>query len=105
MRKGIIFFMIILFSGFSGCASGVKYTLEEIKDYPESIQTSIKKGEVMMGMTSAQIRYAWGAPDKVSTSYESGKHRELWIYTSFLGLSKETYLFFEDGKLVFWTKV
>jgi len=59
----------------------------------------------MMGMTSQQVRYAWGPPDKVSTSYEEGKHRELWIYTSFLGFSKETYLFFEEGKLVFWTKL
>lgn len=104
MGKGIIFVILLLFS-LSGCATGVKYTVEEIKDYPEPIQTSIKKGEVVMGMTSAQVRYAWGMPDMVSTSYEGGKHRELWIYTSFLGLSKSTYLFFEDGKLTFFTKL
>lgn len=103
MKKSIIF--LILFFSLSGCASGVKYTIEEIKDFPEPIQTSIKKGEVIMGMTSQQVRYAWGAPDKVSTSYEGGKHRELWIYSSFLGLSKKTYLYFEEGKLVFWTKL
>ncbi|MEK6692980.1 MAG: hypothetical protein AABY44_06095 [Nitrospirota bacterium] len=102
MKKCIIF-LVLFFLSISGCASGVKYTIEEIKDFPEPIQTSIKKGEVIMGMTSQQTRYAWGSPDKVSTSYKEGKHRELWIYTSFLGLSKQTYLFFEDGKLVFWT--
>lgn len=104
MRKGFIF-VILLFLVLSGCATNVKYTLEEIKDYPEPIQKTIKKGEVLIGMTPAQVRYAWGSPDKASTSYEGGKHKELWIYTSFLGLSKGTYLFFEDGKLIFWTKL
>lgn len=104
MRKGIIL-LILLFFALSGCATGVRYTIEEIKDYPEPIQTAIKKGEVVLGMTPAQVRYAWGTPDKVGTSYEEGKHKELWIYSSFLGLAKATYLFFEDGKLVFWTRL
>jgi len=103
MKKTI--FIILFFFVLSGCATGVRYTIEEIKDYPEPIQTSIKKGEVVMGMTPAQVRYTWGTPNKVGTSYEGGKHRELWIYTSFLGLSKSTYLFFEEGKLVFFTKM
>jgi len=101
----VIFFIVLLLFVLSGCASGVKYTVEEIKDYPEPIQTSIKKGEVVMGMTPAQVRYAWGLPDKTSASYEGGKHREIWIYTSFLGLSKSSYLFFEDAMLVFIAKL
>lgn len=103
MVKGI-FFVVFLSFVLLGCATGVKYTVEEIKDYPEPIQTSIKKGEVVMGMTPAQVRYAWGYPDKTGASYEGGKHRELWIYSTFLGLSKSSYLFFEDGKLVFIVK-
>ena len=98
-----IFFVVLLLFFLSGCASGVKYTVEEIKDYPEPIQTSIKKGEVVMGMTPNQVRYAWGQPDKTSATYEGGKHREIWIYTSFF--SKSSYLFFEDAKLVFVAKL
>lgn len=103
MKKRVII-AIILFFSISACAITVKYTPEEIKDYPETIQTSIKKGEVVMGMTPAQVRYAWGSPNKVSTSYEGGKHRELWVYSSFFGLIDKTYLFFEDSKLTFWTR-
>ncbi|HMK60359.1 MAG TPA: hypothetical protein VK452_04335 [Dissulfurispiraceae bacterium] len=83
-----------------GCSSSqIKYTQDEIKDYPVEMQEHIIKGEVIPGMTPTQVRYAWGAPDEVrlSTSVD-GRPQELWTYSSTMGMFK-TRLTFIDGKL------
>lgn len=83
-----------------GCSSSeIRFTQEEIKDYPVEMQDHIIKGEVVPGMTPAQVRYTWGAPSEVRLSNTSdGKPQELWIYSSTVGMFK-TKLTFIDGKL------
>jgi hypothetical protein len=83
-----------------GCASSqIRFTQDEIKDYPVEIQEHIIKGEVVPGMTPTQVRYAWGSPDEVKLSTTTdGKPQELWTYSSSLGMFK-TRLTFVDGKL------
>lgn len=100
MKFSIIIFSIFLF--IFGCASqGVRYTYEEIKNYPPEIQERIAKGEIMPGMTKEQVRYAWGAPTSTRIlAPEKGKQREEWIYSSSLGILK-TRLIFIDGKLTY----
>lgn len=85
-----------------GCASqGVRYTYEEIKNYPPEIQESIAKGEITPGMTKEQVRYAWGNPSSIRVLVpEKGKQKEEWIYSSSLGISKSR-LIFVDGKLTY----
>ncbi|WP_297212460.1 MULTISPECIES: hypothetical protein [Thermodesulfovibrio] len=85
-----------------GCASqGVRYTYEEIKNYPPDIQERIAKGEIALGMTKEQVRYAWGPPSSTRIlTPEKGKQREEWIYSSSLGLLKSR-LIFIDGKLTY----
>ncbi|MCL4537277.1 MAG: hypothetical protein M1610_06785 [Nitrospirae bacterium] len=85
-----------------GCASSsVRFTQDEIKDYPLDIQERIIKGEVAPGMTQQQVRYAWGNPDSVKKlEPENGKPKEEWIYSSVLGAFK-TRLIFIDGKLTY----
>lgn len=100
MRKKILALGLIFL--LFGCAEAVRYTDYEIKDFPTNIQEAIKKGEVLMGMTTSQVRYAWGPPSKSMSSYVEGKHREHWIYKAKAGMEK-THLFFEDGKLTFWS--
>lgn len=99
MRKLLVF---VIFLFLVGCASsGVRYTYEEIKHYPPEIQERITKGEIALGMTKEQVRYAWGNPSSVRVlAPEKGKPREEWIYSSSLGLLK-TRLIFVDGKLTY----
>ncbi len=98
--KGLIALLIALF--IVGCASqGVRYTYDEIKDYPPDIQERITKGEIALGMTKEQVRFAWGPPSSTKIlSPQKGKQREEWIYSSSLGLLKSR-LIFIDGKLTY----
>ena len=95
-------FLIVLFVAvfIFGCASSpVRYTYEEIKDYPPEIQERIIKGEISLGMTKEQVRYAWGPPSSTRVlTPEKGKQREEWVYSSSLGILKSR-LIFVDGKL------
>lgn len=94
----VLFAFLFIF----GCASqGVRYTYEEIKNYPPEVQERIAKGEIMLGMTKEQVRYAWGNPSSVKVlTPEKGKQREEWVYSSSLGILKSR-LIFVDGKLTY----
>lgn len=87
----------------AGCTKSVRYSPEEIKDYPPHIQEQIEKGEVSLGMTKQQVRYAWGYPSQINilSASEDGKAREEWIYSKkglvFIFLDKR--LLFVDGKV------
>lgn len=55
------------------------------------------RGKVMVGMTTAQVRRAWGAPSTINrSSYGS----EQWVYRS--GRSKAQYVYVEDGVVTAW---
>ncbi len=98
--KVFISLLVALF--LASCASqGVRYTYEEIKSYPPDVQERIVKGEIALGMTKEQVRYAWGPPSSTRIlTPEKGKQREEWIYSSSLGLLKSR-LIFVDGKLTY----
>lgn len=103
--KGKSFYVILLVVVWllAGCASSaVRFTQDEIKDYPLDIQERIIKGEVSPGMTQQQVRYAWGNPDSVKKleQEKDGKQKEEWTYSSVLGAFK-TRLIFIDGKLTY----
>ncbi len=82
-----------------GCSSSpLRYTGEEIKSYPPEIQESIIREEISTGMTSHQVRYAWGGPKEDSAvQLPDGKSGYEWTY-SYLGGCR-TKLSFRDGKL------
>lgn len=97
-----IFLSLLIAAFIFGCASqGVRYTHEEIKNYPPDIQERIVKGEIALGMTKEQVRYAWGNPSSTRIlTPEKGRQREEWVYSSSLGILK-TRLIFVDGKLTY----
>lgn len=99
MRLAIV--LLVIFSLVSCASQGVRYTYDEIKNYPPEIQERITKGEIMLGMTKEQVRFAWGNPSSIRIlSPEKGKPREEWVYSSSLGIQK-TRLIFIDGKLTY----
>ncbi|MGD0883529.1 MAG: hypothetical protein ABSA46_01395 [Thermodesulfovibrionales bacterium] len=93
-------FIVTAFCFFCACAKTARYSPEEIKDYPPEIQERINEGAVMIGMTSLQVRYAWGSPATIHilSPSEDGKPREEWIYSK-LGVFMDKRLLFVDGKL------
>lgn len=98
--KILVALFIVVF--ISACASqGVRYTYDEIKNYPLDIQERIMRGEITPGMTKEQVRYAWGPPSSTRIlTPERGKQREEWVYSSSLGILKSR-LIFIDGKLTY----
>lgn len=98
-RCALIITVLIVLAVLAGCASTVRYTADEIKGYPPKVQDFIMKGEVSLGMTQQQARYAWGSPDhSYMLTPINGKPREEWVYNTYLGI-KSKRLVFEDGKL------
>jgi hypothetical protein len=101
MKNAVLLISALLFLLQAGCTKSIRYSEEEIKDFPPSIQEHIIKGEVMPGMTSQQVRYAWGAPDSIKFLEPlDGKAREEWIYST-MGVFGTRLLVFFDGKLVY----
>ncbi len=102
MKRLMIVILAVSFLFGIGCAKSVRYTEEEIQGYPTDTQENIRQGEVKLGMTTQQVRYAWGAPNSIKflEPTPEGKTREEWIYTK-LGIFGTKLLVFVDGKLIF----
>lgn len=104
MKKCMVVLFVLICIVAVGCVKSVRYTEDEIKDYPSNIQEQIRKGTIDLGMTRDQVRYAWGAPNsiKVLEPFE-GKSREEWMYTeqTTMGVIGTKILFFYDNKLLY----
>jgi len=102
MQKLIIVILAVSFLFGVGCTKSVRYTEEEIQQFPPETQEHIRKGEVKLGMTTQQVRYAWGAPNSIKflEPTPEGKTREQWVYSK-LGVFSTKLLVFVDGKLIF----
>jgi uncharacterized protein YneF (UPF0154 family) len=102
MKKLIIVILAVSFLFGVGCTKSVRYTEEEIQQFPPETQEQIRQGEVKLGMTTQQVRYAWGAPNSIKflEPTPEGKTREQWVYSK-LGVFATKLLVFVDGKLIF----
>lgn len=99
IKGAILLLVLILF--LANCTTVMRYSYEEIKNFPPEVQEQIIKGDVMTGMTPLQVRYAWGHPNKIEVLVpENNKYKEEWIYYSNLGILK-TRLIFIDHKLTY----
>jgi hypothetical protein len=96
MRKIIVTVCALIV--FVSCTKEMRYTNEEIKDFPPQIQEHIKKEEIVTGMTFTEVRYSWGAPDIVNVlpPASEGQDRVEWVYNKF---PFKSILRFTDGKL------
>lgn len=106
MKKVIPAVLILSFFLGVGCTKSIRYSEEEIRGFPPEIQDNLRKGQIMLGMSTQAVRYAWGPPDsvKVLEPFE-GKAREEWIYSSLgLGVYGTKLLLFFDGKLIYYSR-
>jgi len=102
MKQLILVILAVSFLFGVGCTKSVRYTEEEIQHFPPETQEHIRQGEVKLGMTTQQVRYAWGAPSSIKflEPTPEGKTREEWVYSK-LGIFGTKLLVFIDGKLIF----
>ncbi len=100
MKNIIPLLLILMFVINLGCMKSVRYTEEEIKNFPPDIQEHIRQGEITLGMTQPQVRFSWGPPNllRVLEPSEDDKYREEWIYKNLEGLFR-TRIIFTDGKI------
>jgi hypothetical protein len=98
MKKVVL--LVCCFFVFLSCTKSMRYSYEEIREFPPEIQEHIKKGEVVTGMTFQQVRLAWGPPTvtKALPPTPDGRERVQWEYRRWAGAFK-TILRFTDGKL------
>jgi hypothetical protein len=99
MKKYIIAVVSIFLIVQSGCVRSMRYSHQEIRDLPPSVQEKIKKGEISIGMSKLQVRYAWGGPDD-SIPHKpklDGQEFTEWVYKK--ALFFKTRLFFTDDRL------
>ncbi|MCX7913534.1 MAG: hypothetical protein N2511_02980, partial [Thermodesulfovibrionales bacterium] len=83
MAKFMVFLIVILMLSYGCSTAPVRFTIDEIKGFPLEVQEKIIKGEVALGMTTQQVRYAWGSPNTIRILEPlEGKQREEWIYTT-----------------------
>lgn len=105
MRKSILVLFVLLLIVQSGCmgVESARYSPDEIKGFTPLMQEHIKHGEVVAGMTTQQVRYAWGSPTTINvlSPSEDGKYREEWVYARTLVSVFKTRLIFIDGKLTY----
>jgi hypothetical protein len=99
MRKHILIAVAVLLISVSACTQSIRYSPDEIKDFPPSIQESIRNNEVVVGMTKLQVRYSWGGPDEIIVlrPTDTGKERIEWAYKKMQFFKSR--LIFTDDKL------
>jgi hypothetical protein len=83
----------------ASCSAGIRYSPDEIKEYPPSTQENIRSGIVVFGMTQPEVRYAWGTPSEINIlkQGDEGNFVVEWVYKR-AGLFS-TRLIFTDGKV------
>ncbi len=101
MRVRLCAVALLAIMAVAGCSPAVRYTAEEIKDYPMDVQDQIIRGQASPGMTTQQVRYAWGSPDSIRVLEPvEGKKREEWVYST-LSVWDTRVLLFLDGRLMY----
>lgn len=68
----------------AGCSSSpssrIAKNQTEFDAYPADVKEVIRKGEVRVGFTPAQVRLALGEPDRVLTRTSEAGVSDVWIY-------------------------
>ena len=74
-----------------------KYFAIKESGWPEDMQELILAGQVVVGMNTHMVFYAWGRPDRIEEKRTTEESSEMWVYEK--PGSKTQYLHFKDGIL------
>jgi outer membrane protein assembly factor BamE (lipoprotein component of BamABCDE complex) len=101
MKKMVLLVLFLSLLLGVGCTKAVRYSEDEIKAFSPEMQENIRKGQVGIGMSPQEVRYAWGSPDSIRILEPfDGKQLEEWIYST-LPVYGTRLLLFYDNKLMY----
>jgi hypothetical protein len=69
--------------------------------WQQKIDQALAAGRIEVGMTSEQVRRAWGAPTRVDAAYTRDGRTVLWSYPAGATAARVT---FRHGRVVAWTR-
>jgi hypothetical protein len=81
LTLGLVLVALVLSAGCSSSpTSRISKNQAEFAAYPTDVQELIRKGEVRVGFTPAQVRLALGEPDRVLKRTSEAGESDVWIY-------------------------
>lgn len=66
------------------------------------VRDAIESNDVIPGMTRSEVMQSWGAPVVREFAGQGDSGHERWIYGSRRSMRGETFLIFENGRVVGW---
>lgn len=67
------------------------------------VRDAISKQGIVAGMTEAEVLASWGKPNTVFKSGGLGPSSSQWVYDHGSFLDRSDYLYFNNGRLIYWT--
>lgn len=80
----------------AGCVTSAARRQNYLDDHPDlapAIASAIAAGEIVEGMTAADVRASWGDPDRETLSVTEYGDQETWSYSTPIGR-------FQDGTVI-----
>ena len=102
MKKLMLAALVAL--SLAGCASESD-RLEKINasGWSDATKDKVRSKKVTVGMTSEQVKLAFGEPSKVNRTVTASGVREQWIYGSYSRYTKPwAYLYLTNGRVTSW---
>ena len=106
MKKSWIIAVVIPVLLFCACVSPQQRREDYVDEHPDlsrDITTAILEGRIMEGMTTGEVRAAWGDPERETISMAEAGNQEIWAYDTPVGkkfTEGTVILTFMDGKLI-----
>lgn len=76
----IILVLAAVLAGCSSPGSRVAANRAEFNTWPPEVQDNVLAGRIDVGYSTAQVRMALGAPDRIMTRKDNDGTSETWIY-------------------------
>ncbi|MDP8236245.1 MAG: hypothetical protein P9M08_07660 [Candidatus Erginobacter occultus] len=89
----------------AGCATTAQRRQNYVNDHPDlspAIAEAVIEGKIMEGMTTEDVRAAWGEPERETLAVTDGGDQETWSYSTPVGRFNDgtVILIFTNQKLV-----
>jgi hypothetical protein len=101
-RTTIILTTLLILAGCATAAQRRQNYVNDHPDLPPAIAEAVIEGRIMEGMSTEDVRAAWGEPARETLSITEAGDQEIWSYLTPVGQFSEgkVILIFTNRKLV-----
>jgi hypothetical protein len=82
------------------CEGGEALKVETQGPPTDPYEAAALSGKIMVGMSAAKVRHAWGQPSTINRSMVAGRSHEQWVYR--LGNRDTQYVYLENDRVTSW---